>query len=135
MKNKSTLISFSLLMLAWSILCASPSWAKGNPKGILDDDERYFIDHTIYPILISSKLCVSATADCIGREYIFCLSDDSLSCDVHGITDKKIIKEILLAVLNSGLPISSFTFWRSKYHEQSFFEKPLVEFIDRTGGK
>lgn len=135
MKNKLITTRLFLLLLTATFLSASPVWAKGNPKGILDKDEIYFLTNTLFPILIKSKLCVSATGDCIGDNYILCLSDVALRCDVYGITDEKVIKEILLAVLNSGLKTSSFTFWRSNHQYKSLFEKPLLEFIDRTGGK
>ncbi len=103
-------------------------------KGNLDDQELNFINHTFIPILIKSNICVKATGDCKDY-YIVCASHDSLSCNVYGIADKNVIKEIFLAMLQSGLNVSSFTFWRSKYHETAIFEKPLLQFIDRTGSE
>jgi hypothetical protein len=104
-------------------------------KGNLDEEELNFIQHVFYPILIKSNLCVSATGDCVGHDYIKCSSHDSLACEVYGIANEKVIREIFLAVLSSELNVSSFTFWRSRYHETSLFEKPLLKFVDHTGGK
>lgn len=125
---------FLLFLLALLFFCGSLSWAKGNIKGNLDNEELNFIYHTFIPILIRSNICVRADGDCL-HYHIICASHDSLSCDVYGIADEKVIKEIFLAMLHSGLNVSSFTFWRSKYHETSLFEKPLLQFIDRTGSK
>lgn len=137
MKNNSSLASLIALtlLLVLPFLCVSSSWAKGNSKGSLDSEEIYFIKNTLFPILIKARLCVSAEKDCSNDDNFICLSHDALACDAYGIADEKVIKEILLAVLNSGLKIESFKFWRTKYHEISFFEKPLLEFIDRTGRK
>lgn len=129
MRNKLNLALIALLLFV-----SSPSLAKGNMKGNLDSDEIAFFEHTVNPILIRSKLCDSA-GDCLRHDYIFCMSHETLSCDVYGITDEKVIKEIILAVLNSGLRVSSFTFWRSKHQEKSFFERPLLNFTDHTGDK
>lgn len=114
---------------------ANPVLAKGNPKGILDKDEISLFKNTLLPILIKSKICTSVEKDCYENRYFICLSHDALSCDAYGITDEKVIKEILIAVINSGLKVSAFKFWRSKYHETTFFEKPLLEFINRIGEK
>ena len=135
MKKILNIVLSIFVAIALIFFGASSSWAKANPKGILDDNEISFLQHTLYPILIKSKLCVSATADCIALDYILCTSADALSCDIYGITNKRTINEILFAALNSGLPISSFIFWRNKHEAQSFFEKPIMEFIDRTGSK
>jgi hypothetical protein len=124
-----------LFLLMGCFFSANPVWAKGNPKGILDKDEINLFENTILPLLIKSKLCVSVKGDCYNNRYFICSSDDALACDAYGITDEKVIKEILLAVINSRLKVSAFVFWRSKYHETSFFEKPLLEYKDRTGDK
>jgi hypothetical protein len=109
------------------------SWAKGL-KGNLEKEEIDFIEKTFYPILIEANICKSVHRDC-GDDYIKCMSFDTLKCSVYGITDETVIKKIFLAMVNSGLRISSFTFWRSRYHQTSIFEKPLLEYIDRTGDK
>lgn len=134
LKSKSTLISFFLRMLALSLLCVSPSWAGGGP---LHGDASNYFEHTLVPLLIKEKLC-NSKEDCgeTHNYFFFAISwSESIDFDLYDITDERVIKEILLSMLNSGLRISRITFWRSKFHEQSFFEKPLVEFIDRTGGK
>lgn len=124
-----------LFLLMTLLTCTNLVWGKGNLKGNLDENELDFIRNTIFPILIKSNLCTSTTGDCVQHEFFICFSAESLSCNVYGISDEKIIKEIFLAVLNSGLKVSSFTFWKSRYHETSLFEKPILEFVDRTGGK
>lgn len=129
MKNKSK--EFNVLFLAALLLFfSSLIWAKGP----LDGDASAFIEQTLSPILIKAKLC-SSVQDCVKHRYLLCTSWDSLSCGVYGITDEKVIKEIFLAMLNSGLKVSHFNFWRNKYHDKSFYEKPILEFIDHTGGK
>jgi hypothetical protein len=130
---KSVKVLTLLFLLTLLFFGVSPIWAKGM-KGNLEKEELDFIDYTFIPILIKTNICVNATGDC-KNYHITCVSHDSLSCDVYGIADEKVIKEIFSAVLHSGLNVSSFTFWRSKYHKTSLFEKPLLQFIDRTGRK
>ena len=135
MKIKLSKTQLFLLTLTLSLLCVSPSWAGG--AGPLHQDASNYFEQTLAPLLIKEKLCVSEN-DCGERNkyYFFAVSlSNSIDFYLYGITDERIIKEIILSMLNSGLSISKITFWRSKYNEQSFFEKPLVEFIDRTGGK
>lgn len=126
-------LTHTLFLAALLFFYTSSIWAKGM-KGNLEKEELDFIDYTFIPILIKNNVCVKATGDC-RHDYILCMSLDSFSCDVYGITDEKAIKEVFLAVLNSRLNVSSFTFWRSKYHETSLLEKPLLKFIDHTRGK
>jgi hypothetical protein len=96
--------------------------------------EYYLCTNILSPILIREGLC-NSRQDCREREYFFCVSWETISCDVYGITDEKLIKEIFRAMLNSGLKVRSFTFWHSTYQEKSFFEKPLLRYNDRTEGK
>ena len=114
-------------------LCMSYAWAKG-VKGNLEPNEVGWIQSTFIPILKKSNLCTNVAGDC-RADHIICISGDTLSCDVYGISDGNIIKEIFLAMLNSGLNVSSFNFWRSKYHETSLFERPLLEYSNRTAAK
>jgi len=100
-------------------------------KGNLEENEINFVENTFIPILIKSNLCVKATGDCRGG-HIYCMSFDSLKCDVYGITNGKVANEIFLAMLNSGLNVSRFNIWKSKYHETGWFEKPLVRYENRT---
>ena len=118
------------ILLALMLFSASPSWAKGP----LDNDVSDFSKNILSPILIREGLC-NSRQNCREREYFFCVSWETISCDVYGITDEKLIKEIFLAMLKSGLKVGSFTFWHSTYREKSFFEKPLLHYNDRTGGK
>lgn len=131
-ENNSSLSPLVFLLTAL-LFFASPVLAKGNSKGSLDSEELYFFNDTLLPILVNANICHAVRKDC-RNDYILCYSADALSCDVYGIADEKVIKEILIAVLNSKLKVLSFTFWRSSYKKKTFFEKPLLEFIDRTGG-
>ncbi|HCA27160.1 MAG TPA: hypothetical protein DEP05_05895 [Betaproteobacteria bacterium] len=126
--------AFKPLGLALLLLCLSTGGAQGDMKGGLSGKELDFIDHTFYPLLIKEKLCTSVD-DCLNRNYIRCLSYDTLTCDVYGVSDPRVIREIFLAILNSGLKISYLAFWRTKHSHTGFFERPLLRFIDRAGGK
>jgi hypothetical protein len=132
MKKPSQSLS-NLLLLTLLALCMNLSWAKGM-KGNLEANEIAFMENTFIPILLKENLCTKATGDC-KEDHILCWSGDSLSCDVYGISDSGVIKEIFLAMLNSELNVSSLNFWKSKYHKTSTFEKPLLTYRDRTGGK
>ena len=131
--NKPSKSLMNLLLLTLLTLCMNLSWAKGM-KGNLEANEIAFMENTFIPILLKANLCTKATGDC-KDDHIICWSGDSLSCDIYGISDSVVIKEILLAMLNSGLSVSSFNFWKSKYHNKSAFEKPLLSYQDRTVGK
>lgn len=122
--------SIATVLLTLMFFGTSPCWAKGP----LDNDVSNFSKEVLSPILIRARLC-SSRQNCREREYFFCVSWETISCDVYGITDEKLIKEIFLAMLNSGLKVGSFRFWSSTYREKSFFEKPLLSYINRTGGK
>jgi hypothetical protein len=107
-----------------------------NPKGSLSGEEIDFIHNKLEPILVKSNLCASV-GKCSGHDYLFCMAHGSgyaLTCDVYGITDDKVIKELFAAFMNSGLRVSSITFWQSKYHKTSLFEKPLMKYVDHTDG-
>jgi hypothetical protein len=128
-KNKLKLALVALLLFS-----ACPSWAVGG-KGNLNGNEPDYLDNTFFPILIKAHICKEANKDCIGGDYIFCNSDETLSCNVYGISDEKVIKELFMSMLNSGLKVSNFNFYRSKHHEGSIFESPLLKFNDNTRGK
>ena len=117
-----------LLMLL--LFGANMSWAKGP----LDNDVSDFSKNILSPILIREGLC-NSRQNCREREFFFCVSWETIGCDVYGITDENLIKEIFMAMLNSGLKVHRFTFWRSTKREKSFFERPILEFSDHTGGK
>lgn len=140
MKIKSSKTQLFLLTLTLSLLCVSPSWASGG-----SGEAEYYFEHTLHPILIKEKLCVSIN-DCIRLKYAsYAISlSGAINFYSWGITDERIIKEIFLSLLGSGLRIERITFWRKKKEEftfvEDFFEfsfsgKPLLEFIDHTGGK
>ena len=128
MKNKLKLSLIALLLLS-----TCPCRAVGG-KGNLNGNELDYLDNIFFPILVKAHICKEANKDCVLGEYIFCNSTETLSCRVYGITDEKVIKELFMSMLNSGLNVSSWTFYRKKYGEISL-ERPLLEFIDRTGGK
>lgn len=114
-------------------LIQSLAVAKGM-KGNLEKEELYFFNNHFTPILIKYHVCTKPEGDC-NSDYIICSSRNSLSCDIYGIKDETAVKELFMAVMNSKLNVSRITFWRSKYHETSFFENPLLNFVDHTGGK
>jgi len=94
-----------------------------------------YFENTFSPILIKAHICTRVDGDCILGRYVICDSEDTLTCSIYGVTDEKVIRELFMSMLNSGLKVSHFTFYRSRYHEGWIFEKPLLEFIDHTGGK
>lgn len=132
-KGGKTRILFTCLALI-SLFYINASLA-GNLKGNLNNKELDFFYHTAIPILVKSGICTRVTGDCQRGNYFICSSHQSLTCEVYGITNEKVIKQLFLAFLVSELQISSLKFWRSNYHETSIFEKPLLEYIDRTWSK
>ena len=119
-----------LIMFSALLLHAPASTAKGP----LDGEVASYFKNTLAPLLMAKKLCTSVQ-DCREHEYFFCTAWTAISCEVYGITDERIVREIFLSVLNSELRVRAITFWASKYHKGSIFEKPLLEFIDHTGDK
>ena len=128
MKNKLNQVLIALLLFS-----AYSCWAVGG-KGNLSNSEIAYFENTFFPILIKDHICTQVRGDCFDK-YVFCNSSETLGCAVYGITDKKIIKELFFSMLNSGLNFSGIEFYSSKYHEKSFFEKPILQYIDRTGDK
>ena len=119
----------NLALIALFLFDTSTSLA--GESGILSGEAADFIERSVTPILIKAKLCGS-TQDCIQHGYIYYGVGDAIHYDVYGLTDEKIIKEIFISMLNSGLRISSITFWRSRYQEKSFFERPILHFTNHT---
>jgi hypothetical protein len=122
--------SVAKTILVLTLSCGGQSWAKGP----LDGESSALSRQIVSPILIREKFC-SSVQDCRDREFFFSTSNDSISYDLYGVTDGKVVKEIFLAMLNSGLRVSHFRVWRSTYRNKSIFEKPILEFTDNTGGK
>ena len=121
-------------LLPFLIIFASVHSAfAGGMKGNLEPDELSFIKNEFIPILIKHNLCVRAGADCLDF-FITCASHETLACDVHGVSDPAAVKEIMSAVLNSSLRISSFQIWKSKYHEEAWFEKPVIVYKNNMAG-
>ena len=133
MKGKTTKAFLLLLLIASPFMCSSQSWALS--KGALTAEELDYFYNTFTPILIKAHICNEIHKDCAGMNNVICNSEETLSCTVYGVTDGKVIKELFMSMLSSGLKVSYFAFMRSKYHEGSFFEKPLLEFYDRTSSK
>jgi hypothetical protein len=111
----------------------NPIWAKGL-KGNLEANELGWVQNVFIPILRKSNLCTNEMGDC-RVDHIICWSGETLSCDVYGISDERVIKEIFLAMLNSDLKVSSFNFWKNRYHETSLFERPLLAYTNRSDYK
>jgi hypothetical protein len=104
-----------------------PTEMDAGNKGMMDEATINYFENTVDPILINAKLCQSPN-DCLRRNYILCVQSNSLACDVYGISDEAVIKEIILSFQKSGLRIKRLTFWRSAHGDKSFFEKPLSQF-------
>jgi hypothetical protein len=123
-----------LALVGMLLLSVNPCWALS--KGALTGKELDYFNNVFDPMLVRAHICTQADGDCVDQ-YIFCDSEETLSCDVYGITDKKLIKALFYSMLNSGLNISYLAFHSRKYHEISFrlFEKPLLQYIDNTGSK
>ena len=132
MQNRMRATVRNLVVLALS-LCMASVCAKGL-KGSLEPNELEWFYNSFIPILKKHNLCTNVAGDC-KADHIICMSHETLSCDVYGISDEKVIREIFLAMLNSDLNVSSFKFWKSKYHETSLFERPLLEYSNRTAAK
>ena len=129
---------FKRTMLMLLLTISTSCWA-GGMKGNLEGNELDFFYNTFYPILINANICHSAHKDC-QNDYFKCGSFETLNCDIYGVTDEKVIREILIAVLNteqkdSQFRVSTFTFWRGKYHENYFWESPILKLVDHTDGK
>jgi len=127
-KNKLNMALIVLLLFS-----STPCWALS--KGALNDKELDYLFDTFFPILVKAQICTVPHGDCIRGQFIFCNSDETLTCKVYGVADKKVIKELFVSMLNSELNVSRFVFYSSKFQEGSIFEKPLLEFIDRTVDK
>jgi hypothetical protein len=122
---------FLLLVLMLGYLHGCDNGA--NMKGLLDTDQFAFVDSDLDPLLIRAGVCKSVTeCDDNYDKYNTCVLKDSLSCDIYGISDKKMIMEILNSVVSKGIRIGKMTFWLHRHHETGFFEKPLVVFTDHT---
>jgi len=93
MTNRSIILQ--LIVLITAIFLTTTAWAKGM-KGNMEEDEINFVENTFIPILIKSNLCVKATGDCRGG-HVYCMSFDSLGCDVYGIADIKSSQRNLLS--------------------------------------
>lgn len=122
---KQIIVFITTVLLALTLFIVNQSLAKGP----MDSEASYFIKHTISQIFIREKLCISAQ-DCIEHNYLLYTAWNSISYDMYGITDEKIIKEIFLAILNSDLKISHFRVWDKSKSNKSFFDKPILEFTN-----
>ena len=134
---------FKLTMLMLLLTMATSCWAKGM-KGNLESNELDFFYNTVHPILIKANICHVTDGDCVSGDYSTCWSLETLSCDFYGITDEKVIREILIAMLNtekkdSQFRVSSFTFWREKYRDfymiERLWKRPILKFVDHTDEK
>jgi hypothetical protein len=129
-------IAKSLLFIVLIFGCLSGCDTGGNMKGALADDELAYIENGLYPLLVKAGTC-SSPDECHNnyRKYWTCFSHNALSCEIYGVTDKKMIMEILLSMINSKLRIRQVTFWRPLDDQNHFFETPLLEFTDHTWDK
>src|ERR1035438_6687848 len=104
-------ISKSILLIVRSCVLLTGCDGNGN-KGILRTDEIAYIKNVLDPQLVKAGVCSSAKeCDDNYDRYNTCLSGRALSCDIYGISDEKMIREILLSMLNSQLRVGQITFW------------------------
>jgi len=99
-------------------------------KGNTDEATHNFIKNNVYTILISAKLCSAPNGKdgCVGKRFLTCMQHNTLRCDMYGIDDEKIIKELVQAFQESGLRVSGVSFWRSSEQKKSILEKPILEY-------
>lgn len=130
-KLRIIILSFQILLFIGASLC----WGE-NVKGNFEREEINFIKNRITPILVKAGIC-SSVHDCEGNywRYYTCDSHDSLSCNIYGITDEKLAREILVEFLNSGLMIGRLAIYEHTSDKKSFIERPGLEFIDRITNK
>ena len=102
-------------------------------KSSQDSDISTFAENKLFPILIREKLC-SSIKDCRDKEYFLCVSWETISCEIYGVSSEKLINEIFLLMLTSRLNIRSLVFWGSTSRKKTFFEKPLLNYINRARG-
>lgn len=126
-KLRISILSLPILLFIGASLC----WG-GNVKGNLEREEINFIKNRITSILVNAGIC-SSVHDCEGNywRYYTCDSHDSLSCNIYGITDEKLAREILMEFLNSGLRVGRLAIYEHTSDKKSFIERPGLEFIDR----
>lgn len=103
---------------------------KGNGKGNLDEATLNYLENNIVPLLIRARLCSSSHSrdSCYGNKVMFCMQTNSLSCDLYGMSDENLVREISLSFQNSGLRIQKISFWHSTYDKKSVLEKPISRF-------
>lgn len=102
----------------------------GAPKGSLDEATLNYMRYSLDPIFIRAKMCSvwNGRNGCVGKDIIFCSQSNSLTCNLYGITDENLIKEITQSMQNSGLRIKRVNFWRSTHDKSSVFDKPFYVF-------
>lgn len=103
-------------------------------KGPLDIEVAEFSKTVVTPILVKNGLC-NSRQECREKEYFFCVSWETVSCDVYGITDETVIKEILTAAIGSKTRFHSINFWGLHHSKKSLLDKPIVSYINKMAGK
>lgn len=98
-----------------------------NSKGSLDEAAINFIKNNLSNVFIRAKMCSGHKGrdSCEEKTIITCYQRDSLRCDLYGVSDENVIKEVTQSFQNSGLRISTITFWRSTHDNKSIFEKSI----------
>lgn len=102
----------------------------GNLKGSLDEATLNYWRYSLDPIFIKAKMCSvwNGRNGCLGKDIIFCSQSNSLTCNLYGITDENLIKEITQSMQNSGLRIKRVNFFRDTHDKSSVFDKPFYVF-------
>jgi len=119
--------------MALIFACLSGCDTGGNMKGVLSVEELAYMHNVLEPQLVKAGVC-SSTEECDNNyyKYLTCSSHNALTCYIYGLTDKKMIGEILISMMNSGLRFGKVEFWRYQNGENGFFDKPIVMFVDRS---
>ena len=102
----------------------------GASKGSLDEATLNYMKYSLDPIFIKAKMCSvwNGRDGCVGKNIIFCSQSNSLGCNLYGITDENLIKEITQSMQNSGLRIKRAYFFRNTHDKSSVFDKPFYAF-------
>ena len=93
---------------------------------MLDEGTHNYFLTNLAPILLKAKLC-NTVNNCMADDNILCSQGNSLFCQVYGITDPNVIKEIATSINNSGLRIDKVIFWSSTHDKKFFFETPIYQ--------
>lgn len=123
--------AFFLMLLLGCIFISIQNAIAGDSLTSKSNDFR---ENRIVPILIRANLCTSRQ-DCRNKEILLCSSSSTAtSCDFYGITDEKIMKEIMVEIMYGNTLIKSVFFYRNTKKNTSFFENSIMMYSDKLTG-